>query len=276
MQLLKSLSVLALALAAHASVLTVKSPRLVVADSLGNQLRAEPFSLTQKTLTPVELERTDILKLTFQIVDEDGKGVQPHQTFVRFFDPTTGEEGIQPVKVTTAGKAKFELNVQRPPQYLPPTGSSPLSVSLIIGTPNFDPISAQLFDLTLPRSQPAPAHPDEPTFHLQQELFHTFRPDQKLPPKFISFVFAGIALAPWAVLFGLWSQVAPAPTNLLSPSILPFVLSLGALEILLFWYWVQLKLGDVLLYGFILSIPTILTGKRALSSISATRLGAKQ
>ena len=39
----------------------------------------------------------------------DGKGVQPHQTFLRFYDPETGEEGIQPVRVGSGGKAKFEL-----------------------------------------------------------------------------------------------------------------------------------------------------------------------
>lgn len=58
---------------------------------------------------PLQLGPTDKLKLTFQIVDEDGKGVQPHQTFLRFYDEATGEEGIQPVKVTPGGKAKFEL-----------------------------------------------------------------------------------------------------------------------------------------------------------------------
>lgn len=51
-----------------------------------------------------------MLKLTFQVVDkEGGKGVQPHQTFLRFYDEVMGEEGIQPVKVTPGGKAKFEL-----------------------------------------------------------------------------------------------------------------------------------------------------------------------
>jgi oligosaccharyltransferase complex subunit delta (ribophorin II) len=56
------------------------------------------------------LRASDTLKLTFQVADQaSDKGVQPHQTFLRFFDATTGEEGIQPVKVTPSGKAKFEL-----------------------------------------------------------------------------------------------------------------------------------------------------------------------
>jgi oligosaccharyltransferase complex subunit delta (ribophorin II) len=56
------------------------------------------------------LGATDTLKFTFQVADETtDKGIQPHQTFLRFFDSTTGEEGIQPVKVLPSGKAKFEL-----------------------------------------------------------------------------------------------------------------------------------------------------------------------
>lgn len=51
-----------------------------------------------------------MLRLTFQVVEKDGdKGVQPHQTFLRFYDDLTGEEGIQPLKVSSTGKAKFEL-----------------------------------------------------------------------------------------------------------------------------------------------------------------------
>jgi len=64
----------------------------------------------QKRPDPVVLGTSDTLKLTFQVTEQTTEnGVQPHQTFLRFFDSTTGEEGIQPVKVTPSGKAKFEL-----------------------------------------------------------------------------------------------------------------------------------------------------------------------
>ena len=65
------------------------------------------LSLTEKP-EALSLGPSDALKLTFQVV-EDGKGVRPHQTFLRFYDEQTGEEGIQPVRVSTAGKAKFDL-----------------------------------------------------------------------------------------------------------------------------------------------------------------------
>ncbi|KAF9051543.1 oligosaccharyl transferase delta subunit [Panaeolus papilionaceus] len=264
------------ALLAQASTLSLKSPRFTVLDPTGSQIRQE--SLSAKTLSkPVKLDAKDTLRLAFQVVDdESGKGVQPHQTFLRFYDEKNNEEGIQPVRVTPGGKAKFDLNPSKPPLSLPPTpNQDPLKVSLIIGSPKYDPITIELFDLILPASQPAPQHPDAAAFQTRPEIQHTFRPDHKQPPKPISAVFSLLVAAPWVVLLGLWSQVAPSPTRAFSPSILPFILSLGALEGLLFWYWVDLKLGQVLLYGFFLAIPTVLTGKQALTSIGGQRVGRK-
>jgi oligosaccharyltransferase complex subunit delta (ribophorin II) len=240
-------------------------------------LRSEPLSLLYAASPPLELTANNHLKLTFQIVDKDtGKGVQPHQTFLRFYDEQTREEGIQPVRVTPGGKAKFELNPSKPPLSLPPTPEGyPLNVTLIIGSSLYEPLSGPLFDLILPRSQPAPVDPLEASFHPLPEIAHTFRAPHKLPPRFISAVSAAVVVAPWVILLGLWSQTAPSPTRLFSPSILPFVLCLGAFEVLLFWYWVDLKLGQVLLYGAGLAIPTIFAGKQALSSIGNQRVGRK-
>lgn len=72
-----------------------------------------------------------------------------------------------------------------------------------------------------------------------------------------------------------WAQIRPSVPHLLSPSIAPFVATLGAFEALLFWYWVDLKLGQVLLYGGILAIPTALAGKQALTTKGNWRLGRK-
>jgi len=148
-------------------------------------------------------------------------------------------------------------------------------VSLFIGSPLHDPLSVELFELVLPRSLPAPEHPDAASYHSLPEIKHTFRPDHKLPPRFISAVSAALVLTPWIILLGLWSQVAPRLTHLFSPSILSFILCLGAFEGLLFWYWVDLKLGQVLLYGAMLSIPTVFAGKTALASIGSRRVGRK-
>ncbi|EKM76800.1 hypothetical protein AGABI1DRAFT_78257 [Agaricus bisporus var. burnettii JB137-S8] len=266
-------SLLLLVASVHAKILTLQSPRFVVLDSQGQQSRSEPISLTQKSRNPVFLNATDTLKVTFQVVDkESGEGTQPHQTFLRFYDATTDEEGIQPIRVTQGGKAKLELNMARPPLSLPPTGDVPLQVMLYIGQPNFSPIAVELFDLHVPHSQPPPAHPDEASFHLLPEIHHIFRPDQKLPYKLVSAVFSGLVIAPWFLLVGLWSQVSPRLTHLFSPNVLPFILSLGAYEFLVFYYWVDLKLGQVLLCGGVLAIINLFTGKHALSSIAKRRL----
>lgn len=63
--------------------------------------------------------------------------------------------------------------------------------------------------------------------------------------------------------------------HLSSIQIAPFLLSIGAFEGLLFWYWIDLKLGQVLLYGGVLGVVTALTGKTALATKGDWRLGRK-
>jgi oligosaccharyltransferase complex subunit delta (ribophorin II) len=55
-----------------------------------------------------------------------------------------------------------------------------------------------------------PVHPEEVFYLPRPELAHTFRPDQKLPPRPISALFAALVLAPWAVLFVLVRRIATA------------------------------------------------------------------
>ncbi|KAI0261585.1 oligosaccharyl transferase delta subunit [Gloeopeniophorella convolvens] len=266
---------LSLVVAAHAGQLTIQSSRLTVQGSDGSQLRSEPISLAKRA-DPVTLGASDTLKFTFQVADKDTeKGVQPHQTFLRFFDATTGEEGIQPVKVASSGKAKFELNMAKPPSSLPPSGTAPLRVSLLLGSFAHAPATLDLFDLHVPPSAPAPVHPDEALYRPRPPLAHTFRPDPKLPPRPVSALFTALVLAPWVVLLGLWGAVRPRVPHLFSLSVLPFVSSLVLIEGLLFWYWVELRLGQISLYGSGAAAFAVLTGKQALASISARRTGRK-
>ncbi|KZT03858.1 oligosaccharyl transferase delta subunit [Laetiporus sulphureus 93-53] len=260
----------------YANALTLESPKITITGSDATQLRTESLLLKQKDKPVLSLGPTDVLKLTFQIVEKDGgKGVQPHQTFLRFYDEVSGEEGIQPVRVTAGGKAKFELNMAPPPLSLPPTTINPLKVTLLLGSFVHSPAKYQLFDLYVPESQPPPQHPDEVAFHLRPEIQHTFRPEQKIPAKAWSGFFAAFVFWPWLVLFGFWGELSPRVPNLLSPYIFPFIATLAAFEGLLIRYWIDLKLGQVLLYGAILAIPTAFTGKQALARIAQRRLGRK-
>ncbi|KAJ7293390.1 oligosaccharyl transferase delta subunit [Mycena rebaudengoi] len=269
-------TLLFVAATAQASRLTLLAPRAVQLDSTGAGIHAAPISLDHKADAPFRVGPTDSLKITFQIIEEDGgRGVQPLQTFLRFYDAESGEEGIQPVRVTPGGKAKFELNMAKPPLSIPPTGDAPLQVSLIIGSPKHVPLRLELFDMYLPASHPPPVHPDEASFHPLPLIEHTFRSEQKVPPRPISALFAALAVSPWVVLIALWSQLSIRLPHLFSLSILPFTLTLGAFEALLFWYWIDLKLGQVLLYGGILGVITLFTGKNALATIGESRVGRK-
>ncbi|KZT25741.1 hypothetical protein NEOLEDRAFT_1133271 [Neolentinus lepideus HHB14362 ss-1] len=272
MRLLCCLPLLAAAAATvHASALTIQNARFTISSSDATQLRSEQLSLDSTSLPSLSLGSTDTLKLTFQVVEKDGgKGVQPHQTFLRF--EANGEEGVQPVRVTSGGKAKFELNMAKPPTSLPPTSTSPVQVSLLLGSYKHSPASLPLFSLSIPPS--APVSPD--SFAPLPEITHTFRPEQKVPPKFVSAVFSAIVIAPWVVLLGLWSTLRYSTPHLFSPHVLPFVSSLAAFEGLLLWYWIDLKLGQVLLYGALLGLVTVLTGKQALGAAGDWRVGKKQ
>ncbi|KAF8512525.1 oligosaccharyl transferase delta subunit [Hysterangium stoloniferum] len=262
---------------ANAGKFTLQSPRIVITGSDASIIRNEPLSLASLPSPPLALEWSDTLKLTFQILEKDsGKGVQPHQTFLRFYDPQTDEEGIQPIRVSNSGKASFELSAARPPASIPPTAnaSSPLQVTLIIGSFEHSPMSQPLFELSLPPSLPAPQHPDEASFHKLPEIHHTFRPEPKTPYVIFSAIGTGLVIAPWVVLVGLWASIPHRLPHLFNPLILLFVGLLGSLEGLLFMYWVNLRLGEVLLYGAVLGGVTIAAGKSALSKVAQWRVGS--
>ncbi|KAJ3555236.1 hypothetical protein NM688_g2690 [Phlebia brevispora] len=258
----------------YAGELRLHNPRFIISASNGASLRAETLPLSRKP-EALALGPTDSIKLSFGIVQKDGgKPVQPHQAFLRFYDEVTGEEGIQPLRVNNLGRVKYEFSMTRPPASLPPTSASnPLSVTLILGSFEHSPVKYELFDIYLPESQPPPQHPDEPTFHPLPEIVHTFRPEQKVPPKVISTAFAALVVAPWVVLLGLWAHIRPSVPHLFSLHIVPFTVSIAAFEGLLFWYWVDLRLGQVLLYGGIIGLVTAMTGKSALATKADWRLG---
>jgi len=262
---------LAAALTVQASVLDLQTPRLTVLSGDASELRSEELSVSKPLKTPVTLGPTDTLKLTFTVATDDGKAVQPHQTFLRFYDEVSGEEGVQPVRVSSSGKGKFELNMAKPPIYIPPTTSTdPLKVTLLLGSFTHDPAKIELFDLYLPESHPPSVHPDEASFHPLPPIEHTFNPDPKTPPRVISLVFSFVVLAPWVILLGLLSQVNFRLTYLGSVS--PFIALLTAFEGLLLWYWVSLRLGQVLLYGAGLGLVTFAAGNRALRGVAERRI----
>ncbi|CAG7849920.1 SubName: Full=Related to oligosaccharyltransferase delta subunit (Ribophorin II) {ECO:0000313/EMBL:CCA73510.1} [Serendipita indica DSM 11827] len=257
---------------AVASELSLQTLKFSILGEDGSPVRSETFSDKQLPSPALSVRSSDTLRVTFTITDrKSGEGIQPHQTFIRLYDPITKEEGVQPLRVSSAGKAKFDLSMSKPPAWLPPTTDQPLEVSLIIGSFTYDPLHRKLFNLVLPRSQPAPVSPEEVHYHPQPEIQHTFRPEQKIPMKAISGIFALAMLSPWVVLLTLWLNIPHRTPKLFSSEILPFISLLAATEGLLVIYWVNLTLPQVLTYGAVLSLLTAATGKRALSTVSRWR-----
>lgn len=179
----------------------------------------------EASLQTLTLGKKDTLRFTFTVVDdasESEAGIQPHQAFLRFYEHN-GEEGIQPVKISSQGKGKFDLvrllsiltlgllkpnlilallqNPRKPPPGLPPTSEgSDLYVDLILGSFTHDSSVIPLFKLELPASLPVSPHPEASHYAQQPSIEHTFRPPQKTPPRLISKVFTALAFSPWIVL----------------------------------------------------------------------------
>jgi len=257
-----------------AAELTLKAPKITVEYADKRDTLHERLSVQAPLTKPVELESEDVLTLTFQIVEKKtDDGTQPQQAFLRLYDSETQEEGIIPLRVTSLGKVKFQLDMNKPPSSLPPSGSNSLKASLILGSFVHTPVKWDLFDLKLSPSLPAPTLPEEEIYHRRPIIEHTFRPDHKAPPRIISAFFSILVLSPWLGLVIAISQLPQRLPNLLSPSVLPFIITLAGFEGLFFKYWVNLKIGEVLLYSAGFAILTLTTGKRALTALSNQRLG---
>lgn len=252
-------------LALQAAALSLKSPKFAVTSSKASIIRAESIEIGEP-LTTVTVGKNENLRVSFVVLGDDGTPVRPHQAFLRMYDEESGEEGIQPVKVSKDGKGKLEISMSRPPASLPPTTDAPLSVSLILGSFTHSPATVPLFNLKLPASAPVPTHPLAKHYAPQPLIAHKFNPEPSQPPQAISAVFTMVALTPWIVLVGLLTQIStPLDTSSRALSYVgPFLLALFAFEGLLFTYWVKLRLGQVLSYGALLAVLAVGTGKRAL------------
>ncbi|KZO94202.1 hypothetical protein CALVIDRAFT_539248 [Calocera viscosa TUFC12733] len=191
-----------IALAALAKAeLQVKGLKFSVQTPSSDIITADVLSPNAPEPPTLVLSNADTFKLSFTVEDDKGNGVLPAQSMLRVWDEASGEDGLLPFKVSASGKGRFELNMRRPPPQLPPTPTNtPLNVSLLLALPPHAPLNLHLLYLQLPLSEPAPIHPEEHLYHPQPELFHTFRADERVPPRIVSLLGAGAVGAPWLVL----------------------------------------------------------------------------
>ena len=124
-------------------------------------------------------------------------GIQPHQSMLILSPKQTGNQIPIIVTVRKSGNARAELNMKSAPEELL---SSPgnYSLNLIIGTFSHDnPINYHIGTVNIDI-------PNEPFIPIiygpKPEIFHNFKPDQKLPPKILSYSFVVIVLIPWLFL----------------------------------------------------------------------------
>ncbi|KAF0455822.1 Ribophorin II [Gigaspora margarita] len=225
---------------------------------------------------PIQLTSGDDFKMIFVVNDKQTqKGVQPHQAFLTLTSEKNGNQIPIIIRVRENGKSKVELDMKSAPDELL---SSPgnYSLDLIIGTFSYnDPLKYHVgtleIDVPIQSSGPSPV-----VYGPKPEIHHIFRPDEKLPPIWLSYSFMAIVLIPWVFLIGAWAYIgvnvsllARAPESSLM-SIL-FLGSLLAIEILFYNYWTHLNIFQTLTWLTGLSIVAFITGQKALSDVQKWR-----
>ncbi|RXK36053.1 hypothetical protein M231_06701 [Tremella mesenterica] len=262
------------------SSLGVKNAKVVLSSPDGLDDATYSLKQPEPLPSPIALTETSTFKLTFTVVDLTGSSVFPKQAHLLF-------EGIEdvtlPVSVKPNGRASFTLNTSKPPSALFPTHGN-FSLTLLLSKPSYDPFAYPIGHISIPpailkpvpRSRhDLPPRAGEPAFKAQEELFHTFQPEEKTVSWIWSVLGTGVTLSPWVVLLGLVRPFSPASTWLSPPtSVWPFLLCLTAIEVLTATYWVGLKIYQFLPYLLGMSLLAGYTGKVALGSLRQRRLQA--
>ncbi|CAG8498870.1 6399_t:CDS:2, partial [Cetraspora pellucida] len=221
---------------------------------------------------PIQLTTGDDFKMVFVINDKQTqKGVQPHQAFLTLTSEKSGNQIPIIVRVRESGKAKVELDMKSAPNELL---SSPgnYSLDLIIGTfSHKDPLKYHIgtLDVDVPVM---PSGPSPVVYGPKPEIHHIFRPDEKLPPIWLSYSFVVIVVMPWLFLIGSWTYIgvnvsllAKEPKSALMS--LLFLSSILAIEVVFYNYWTHLNIFQTLSLLTVLSIVAFITGQKALSDV---------
>ncbi|KAH6580953.1 hypothetical protein BASA61_006701 [Batrachochytrium salamandrivorans] len=106
-------------------------------------------------------------------------------------------------------------------------------------------------------------------FSSQPEITHKMRQPEKMPKQTLSYVFTVATLSPWLLLISMWIALGANVSNLFASTSLfvfgtAFLAALASLLGLFYVYWCSLTLFELILYGLVISIPTMLLGHRTL------------
>ncbi|KAG0036823.1 hypothetical protein BGZ82_003657 [Podila clonocystis] len=221
---------------------------------------------------------TDSLKFSFKVLNTE----RPHQAMLIFQSQDEhADEVMVATSVKSSGKGRVELNFARAsPKFK--YGTRKYSMTFLMGGPKVDePFRYTLGHIQIegPDTNP-PVRPVQADYKSLPEIAHQFRPEQKLINRAVSSLFSLLALAPFAVLFGLWSQLglrfeplkalAHRPMDLITAVV--FFGSLIGIELVFYSYWTHVTLFPVLQYVGVLTIIALVSGRSVLSVVQERRL----
>ncbi|KAF9287294.1 proteasome regulatory particle base subunit [Mortierella alpina] len=223
-------------------------------------------------------ESTDSLKFSFKVENKE----RPHQAMVLFQSQDDFQDEIMvAASVKSSGKGRFELNFAKAdPKFK--YGTRKYSMAFLVGGSKVDePFKYTLGNIEIkgPSSNPS-VRPSGVEYTVKPEIYHQFRPDQKLINTVVSGFFTVLVLAPFTVLFLLWSQLGikfeplkaltQKPLELVSA--LMFFGSLAGIEYVFYSYWTHVTLFPVLQYLGVLSLVAVVSGRSVLSAVQTRRI----
>ncbi|ORX39566.1 Oligosaccharyltransferase subunit Ribophorin II-domain-containing protein [Kockovaella imperatae] len=272
------LAAASLVLGSKTPALGIKQGKIAITSPDGLHDATYPLEPPTSLSQPIVLSEGSTLKLTFNSVDKaSGNAVFPQQAHLLFEDSKGGEDVTLPVSVKSNGRASWTFNTAKPISALTHT-HGPLHLTLLLSAlDSHTPLHYPIGELQLPssilkaplrRRHDLPPRQGEPAFQPQQELFHTFNQGEKSVGFIKSALGTGVVLSPWGVLLGLYSQISPKLDYKTPPSsAYLFLVSLAALEALIFVYWVGLRLYQLLPMFILLALVSAYTGKVALKAL---------
>lgn len=160
--------------------------------------------------------------------------------------------------------------------FLGHTGSYTLTLYLSIATTSSSKAKSSTLSYDLgsiqiefPNSIKLNIKPSVPeNFILQPEIHHVFKTSDKIASKWLTVLFSILVLAPWSFLIMTWGLLGANIKNFFEPS--TFISGSGFFTTLVGWvylfyqYWMRLNLFQLLYYGSILGVLTIILGRRSL------------
>lgn len=230
-----------------------------------------------KQSTAIEIDYHQRLTMRFALKLSSGGVFNAQQVFVRFVNTASGQEIFFVAEPVSRGDStyRFELDVASKSGEFGHT-SATYTCELIIGDALLENSHhVALFDASIkfsPLETPVQPISHDEEYARRPEIEHLFRQPEKRPPAAVSTAFIALVCSPWLVLIVLWSRVGVNLRNLrLDLNTLGFILSLGGVFTLYFFFWLRLNMFDTLKYLLVLSVPLFVCGNRMLRNLAALR-----